>query len=96
MLYALLCDDKPNSLQLRMDTRAEHLAHLNGLGDALKFACPFLDENDKPCGSMVVIEAESREAAKAIADRDPYAVAGLFETVTVRPWSWAIKNPAAG
>ncbi|MEH6720666.1 MAG: YciI-like protein [Aurantimonas endophytica] len=96
MLYALLCDDKPNSLQLRMDTRAEHLAHLNGLGDALKFAGPFLDENDKPCGSMVVIEAESREAAKAIADRDPYAVAGLFETVTVRPWSWAIKNPAAG
>jgi uncharacterized protein YciI len=96
MLYALICDDKPNSLQLRMDTRAEHLAHLNGLGDALKFAGPFLDENDKPCGSMVVIEAESREAAKAIADRDPYAVAGLFETVTVRPWNWAIKNPAAG
>ena len=96
MLYALLCDDKPNSLQLRMDTRTEHLAHLNGLGDALKFAGPFLDENDKPCGSMVVIEAESREAARAIADRDPYAVAGLFETVTVRPWNWAIKNPVAG
>lgn len=96
MLYALLCDDKPNSLQLRLDTRAAHLAHLNGLGDALKFAGPFLDEGDKPCGSMVVIEAESREAAKAIADRDPYALAGLFETVTVRPWNWAIKNPAAG
>ena len=96
MLYALLCDDKPNSLQLRLDTRAEHLAHLNGLGDALKFAGPFLDENDKPCGSLVVIEADSREAAKEIADRDPYARAGLFETVTVRPWNWAIKNPAAG
>ncbi|NDV87443.1 hypothetical protein GTW51_12110 [Aurantimonas aggregata] len=95
MLYALLCDDKPNSLQLRMDTRAEHLAHLNDLGDALKFAGPFLDDNDKPCGSLVVIEADSREAAKEIADSDPYAVAGLFATVTVRPWNWAIKNPAS-
>ena len=96
MLYALLCDDKPNSLQLRLDTRAEHVAFLSGLGDALKFAGPFLDENDKPCGSLVVIEADSREAAKETADRDPYALAGLFETVTVRPWNWAIKNPAAG
>ena len=96
MLYALLCDDKPNSLQLRLDTRAEHVAFLNGLGDALKFAGPFLDENDKPCGSLVVIEADSREAAREVADRDPYARAGLFEAVAVRPWNWAIKNPAAG
>ncbi|HEX2020032.1 MAG TPA: YciI-like protein [Aurantimonas sp.] len=96
MLYALLCDDKPDSLQLRLDTRAEHLAFLNGLGDMLKFAGPFLDEENKPCGSLVVIEAESREAAMAIADRDPYAMAGLFENVVVRPWNWAVKNPAAG
>ncbi len=33
MLYALLCTDKPDHLQVRLDTRAAHLDYLNGLGD---------------------------------------------------------------
>ena len=28
MLFALICTDKPNSLDLRMSTRPEHLKHL--------------------------------------------------------------------
>ncbi|KQT85468.1 YciI-like protein [Aurantimonas sp. Leaf443] len=96
MLYALLCDDKPGALQVRLDTRPDHVAHLNALGDVLKFAGPFLDEAGKPCGSMLVVEAESAEAARAIAEADPYAKAGLFASVAVRPWNWTIKNPAHG
>ncbi len=95
MLYALLCDDKPDSLQLRLDNRPAHLEFLNGLGAALKFAGPFLDGNEKPCGSLVVIEADSLGAAQSIAAEDPYAKTGLFENVAVRPWNWAIKNPDA-
>ncbi|HCH71968.1 MAG TPA: hypothetical protein DFK19_07695, partial [Ochrobactrum sp.] len=34
------------------------------------------------------------DAAEKIAANDPYALAGLFENVTVRPWNWAINNPA--
>ena len=44
---------------------------------------------------LVVIEADSLDAAKATAAKDPYALAGLFAKVDVRPWNWAIKNPAA-
>ncbi|MEX6507265.1 YciI-like protein [Jiella sp. M17.18] len=95
MLFAILCNDKPGSLQLRMDTRPEHVAHLNGLGDTLKFAGPFLDAEDKPCGSLLVVDAPSAEAATAIAEKDPYAKAGLFANVTVRRWNWTVKNPDA-
>lgn len=95
MLFAILCDDKPGSLDLRTETRSAHLDHLNGLGEALKFAGPFLDEAGKPCGSLVVIEATDKAAAEQIAKSDPYAKAGLFETVNVRPWNWAINNPQA-
>lgn len=95
MLYALLCTDKPDSLQIRLDTRPDHLAFLDSLGDALKFAGPFLGDDGKPCGSMVMVEAESREAALAIAERDPYAKAGLFSDVEARAWAWAVKNPEA-
>jgi uncharacterized protein len=93
MLYALLCNDKPDHLQLRLDTRAAHLDYLNSLGDHLKFAGPFIGDDAKPNGSLVVVEATDLVAAKEIAANDPYAKAGLFASVDIRPWNWAIKYP---
>lgn len=93
MLFALICTDKPGHLQVRLDTRPTHLDYLNGLGDRLKGAGPFLGEDGKPNGSLVIIEAEDLNAAKTIADNDPYAKAGLFASVEIRPWNWGIKNP---
>ncbi|TIW84905.1 MAG: hypothetical protein E5V59_30720, partial [Mesorhizobium sp.] len=56
MLFALICKDRPASLQVRLDTRPEHIAFLEGLnGDKqLAFAGPFLDAEGKPNGSLVV------------------------------------------
>lgn len=97
MLFALLCTDKPNSLQLRMDTRPDHIAWLNGLNETgtLKFAGPFLDGDGKPNGSLVVIKAETAGDAEAIASADPYAKAGLFSSVDIKPWNWVFNNPEA-
>jgi uncharacterized protein len=95
MLFALLCTDKPNSLELRLSSRPAHVAFLNGLGDALKLAGPFTDDVGSPTGSLVVIEAENRTAAQSIAAQDPYAIAGLFASVDIKPWKWSIKNPEA-
>lgn len=95
MLFAILCNDKADHLQLRMDTRPAHVEFLKGLGDKLQFAGPFLDDENKPNGSLVVIEADSWQEAATIAANDPYAVAGLFETVTIRPWNWVFNNPSA-
>ena len=79
-----------------METRPAHLEHLNKLNaeGTLKIAGPFLDAEGKPNGSLVVVEAADKVAAEKIAANDPYALAGLFESVTVRPWNWAINNPA--
>lgn len=97
MLFALICKDRPDHLQVRLDTRPAHLAHLNELNarGALKFAGPFLDDDGKPCGSLVVIEAADREEAERIAANDPYARAGLFASVETRRWNWTLNNPAA-
>lgn len=93
MLFALICTDKPDSLSVRMDVRPAHVAFLEGLGDAMKAAGPFLDGDEKPNGSLVIIEADTLAEAQAIAARDPYAIAGLFESTEIRPWAWRIKNP---
>jgi len=95
MLFALICTDKPNSLELRQQSRPDHLKFLESLGNSLKAAGPFTDDEGKPTGSLVVIEAEDRAAISAIAARDPYAVAGLFASVEIKPWKWLIKNPEA-
>ncbi|RWQ17689.1 YciI-like protein [Mesorhizobium sp.] len=96
MLFAVICKDKPGSLQVRLDTRPEHIAFLEGLnGDKkLAFAGPFLDAEGKPNGSLVVVEASDLAGAQALSAADPYAKAGLFESVEIRPWNWTFNKPA--
>ncbi len=93
MLYALICTDKAKSVDLRMSVRPDHVAFLQGLGDTLKAAGPFLNDEGSPIGSLVVIEAGTKQEAEAIAVEDPYAKAGLFETVEITQWNWILKNP---
>jgi uncharacterized protein YciI len=97
MLFAFVCKDKPGHLNVRMDTRPVHLEHLNKLNaeGTLKMAGPFLDAEGKPNGSLVIVSAETIDAAKAIADSDPYTKAGLFESVEVKPFNWVFNNPEA-
>lgn len=95
MLFALICTDKPDSLGLRMSVRPDHLKYLESLGSALKAAGPFTTDEGQPAGSLVIIEAADRAAAKAMAENDPYAKAGLFAAVEIKPWKWLINNPEA-
>jgi uncharacterized protein len=95
MLFALLCTDKTNSLDLRMKVRPEHVAYLNSLGETLAFAGPFTDDAGSPIGSLVMVEASDRAGAEKIAAGDPYAKAGLFASVEIKAWKWALKNPGA-
>ena len=93
MLFALICKDKPGSLDIRMASRPDHLAFLNGLGDQLKAGGPLTDDSGSPIGSIVIIEAENRPQIEALAKNDPYAIAGLFDSVEIIAWSWLLKNP---
>jgi len=94
-LFALNSTDRQGQLKLRLEVRPDHVAWLDGLNarGVLKYARPYLDEEETPCGSMVVIEAADLEAARAIAGSDPHARAGLFETVEIRRWNWVFNKP---
>jgi len=86
MLFAAVSLDKPGALETRMSTRPAHVAWLEGLGDALKLAGPFLGDDGQPLGSLVIVEAADLAAAEAIFQADPYVGAGLFASASVRPW----------
>ena len=85
-LFVYTGHDGPRGLELRPSVRPRHLAHLEGLAAAgrIRFAGPLVDEDEKPCGSVIVLEADDWAAARAIAEGDPYLVEGVFERVEVR------------
>lgn len=85
MTFVLICRDKPGALQVRMDNRPAHLAYIEATG-VVSLAGPFLDDEGKPSGSMIVLDVADKAAAEAWAAGDPYAKAGLFEAVTVQAW----------
>jgi uncharacterized protein YciI len=94
MLFALICTDKPGALPVRKANRPAHLDFIKSLGDALIIAGPFTAEDGVTMnGSLIVVEASSLEAARSVAAGDPYAKAGLFASVEIRPWRWTINAP---
>lgn len=94
MWYAIVATDFPNSLERRLAARPAHLERVNALlaEGRLLLAGPFpaIDAVDPGpagfSGSLIVVDFPSLEAAKAWAEADPYVAAGVYETVTVRPF----------
>lgn len=94
MLYTIVGQDAPDSLNKRRDTRAEHLARLQALQSEgrLLLAGPFpaIDSNDPGpagfTGSLIVAEFDSLSSAQSWADSDPYLAAGVYDSVSVKPF----------
>ena len=45
-------------------------------------------------GSLIVVEAASLEDARKLITGDPFAKAGIFASVEIRPWLWSINKPS--
>ena len=93
MIFAIICTDKKDGLEIRKANRPEHLEYLKSIEDALKGAGPFMGTDGNPNGSMLLVEMVDLAAARDFADNDPYAKAGLFANVDIRPWNWLLANP---
>lgn len=94
MWYAIVAEDVADSLELRKQARAAHLARLNALTDQgrLLLAGPFprIDGEDPGpagfSGSLIVAEFPSLEDARQWAAADPYVSAGVYARVEVKPF----------
>lgn len=88
-LFALYCTDKPDALATRMANREAHLAYVAETG-CVTLAGPLLSDEGTMAGSLIVLDLPDLAAAKAWASQDPYALAGLFESVQLREWKKVI------
>jgi len=89
MRITLIAIDKPNAQQLRLDNREDHLDYVANTG-VVELAGPFLDEEGNMTGSLLILALDNMVDAENWAANDPYAKAGLFQSVTLRAWKKVI------
>ena len=87
MLFAIYCRDKKDHQQTRLDNRPAHVEYLKKFTGQHAITGPLLtDDGQGMVGSLLVMEFADRTAAEDFAKNDPYAKAGLFESVAINPF----------
>lgn len=93
-MYALICRDKADGFELRMATRAEHLAWASDNAGMIHFAGPMVDDDDTTLlGSVFLLTTDSRTDVEAFNAADPYTKAGLWQSVEIQRVRQAIPPP---
>jgi uncharacterized protein YciI len=90
-LFVIIGYDAPDAKEKRPQCRPAHLRHLEPLVQQGKIllAGPFTDGS----GSLIVVDAASREAVWEVVARDPYVTNGVFNRVEVKPFMQVFPNP---
>lgn len=94
MLYVIYSEDVSDSLEKRATARPAHIERLKKLHEqgrvVIAGPTPAIDSEDPGAagmtGSLLVVEFETLEDAKVWADADPYVGAGVYKSVTVKPF----------
>jgi hypothetical protein len=85
--YAIITRDKPNSLQVRNEARAEHIEYLTRHQDKLLAAGAQTDDAGQGgYGGIIIVDTEDRAEAEAFIRDDPFTKAGLFAGIEVVRW----------
>lgn len=100
MWYVIIGEDVDNSLNARLGARESHLERLRALQNEgrllLAGPCPAADNNFPGksgfTGSLIVAEFDHIAKARAWADADPYVKAGVYESVTIKPFIKALPK----
>jgi hypothetical protein len=97
-LYVIHAIDKPDHLQTRLDNYPAHRAYLavaESLGVHIAASGPLVAEDGSTMiGSLLIVEAENEKAARSFNAGDPFAIAGLWQTVDIKRFD--LKRGAVG
>ena len=95
MWYTIISQDVDDSLAQRQSARTAHLNRLHRLKNEGRLLVagphPAIDNSEPDAagftGSLVIAEFDSLKEARAWADADPYVSAGVYASVSVKPFN---------
>ena len=98
MLYAFISQDVENSRTARLEARPAHVERLQLLKQQGRLIIagphPAIDNTDPGTagftGSLVVAEFDSLDEAQQWANDDPYMHAGVYQSITVKPFNMVL------
>ena len=84
MIYLFRLLDRPDGAALRQRVRPEHKAYLAQVAERIAFAGPLThDDGVTMIGSLLAIDFDSRDAARAWLADEPFTRAGLYTSVDI-------------
>ena len=94
MWYVIIAEDNPDTLEQRLAARPRHLERLTTLSEQDRLLVagpnPAIDSEDPGksgfTGSVLIVKFDSLKDAREWADKDPYIEAGVYKSVTVKPF----------
>lgn len=89
--FAMYCTDKADTAQKRLDARDTHFAHIENILDDIRVAGPLNAADGTTIGSLLIVEAENEDAARALLEQDPYFSADIWSDIRITQFI-----PAAG
>lgn len=94
MLWAIHCLDAPGTAALRADQRPAHSARLRAASVRPVLYGPLVaGDGTTAVGSLIVVEAETREQVEEFATGDPFAVSGVWERVEIQAFAPSERSP---
>ena len=93
MHYVVHCLDHDGAVEKRLSLYDAHKTYLAQAPVKTVISGPLLaDDEETMIGSCFVLEADSIDEIEAFNRDDPFAQAGLWKTVSIRPFAKRVDN----
>jgi len=88
LLFLIHCTDRPDGAPIRDAARAAHVAFIRAQEAVIVAAGPTVldDDDQRPTGSVYIVDCADRAAAETFLAGDPFTAAGLFGQVSIQRW----------
>jgi uncharacterized protein YciI len=94
MHFAIHCLDHPDALPTRLENYERHKAYLGSESPVrIVVSGPLLaDDGETMIGSLLVVEADDRDAVERFHRGDPFFRAGVWDRVEIHPFLKRVDN----
>ncbi|MTH95689.1 YciI family protein [Roseibium sp. RKSG952] len=97
MPFVVHCIDRLDAGPLRQKTRAKHLEYMIAHSAHVDYGGPLqTDDGTKVVGSLMVLSFENRDEVETFLAAEPYARAGLFDSLLVNRLRQMVPESSPG